>query len=169
MTSATTGRPEPVLDAAKIAAAVSGTVLAIGTAFVLIGWATADQVQSWAVIAGGIVTAVGALIAVVLPIITAYGARAQVTPLAAPVSVEGVPLITSAAPPVAPPGREITDDLRDLERADATTGPVWPTTSPISAVGAWTPATPAAFANEPTPIAAEAEAASTGRTAPVRN
>lgn len=169
LASATTGRPEPVLDAAKAAAAVSGAVLAIGAALVLVGWATAEQVQNWAVIAGGIVTAVGALIAVVLPVITAYGARAQVTPLAAPVSVEGVQLVASSgslpALAAALGSREIVDDLREMAQADSTRPiPTYPPTSPIAAFGTWTPATPAAAAAEPTPIAAEAEAASTGRT-----
>lgn len=166
LSTGTTGRPEPVLDAAKVAAAVSGTVLAIGAVFVLVGWATADEVQNWAVIAGGIVTSIGALIAVVLPIITAYGARAQVTPLAAPVSVEGAPLVAAAGVPAPAPfedRRDITDALRDLPASPASS---WPATSPISAVGAWTPPTPAAMAAEPTPIEAEV-AASTGRIPPV--
>lgn len=164
-TAGTTGRPEPVVDAAKVAAAVSGTVLAVGAAFVVIGWATADEVQNWAIIAGGIVTAVGTLIAVVLPIITAVGARAQVTPLAAPVSVQGVPLITSAAPPAvapaAPEPRELVDELRHLEQADHTRPiPTYPPTGPVAAIGPWTPATPAVVAAEPTPIGSAAEAAS---------
>lgn len=139
-------RPEPVLDAAKLAAAVSGTVLAIGAMLVLVGWVTADQVQSWAVIAGGIVTAIGTLIAVAMPIITALGARAQVTPLANPQSVDGAPL--TATPAAAP----------------AVHG------TPTRPVPVWLPPTPAAVAAEPTPIAAEAEAATgriTGGTPPV--
>lgn len=71
---------EPVMNAAKVAAAVAGVVTAAGAAFVLIGWATTDQVQAWSVAAGGIVSAVGALLAVVMPLVTAWGARAQVTP-----------------------------------------------------------------------------------------
>lgn len=165
-TAATSDRPEPVLDAAKLAAAVSGVVLSIGTVFVVVGWVTADEVQNWAVIGGGIVMSVGTLLAIVMPIITALGARAQVTPLAAPVSVEGVPLITSAAPPVVPAAREFVDELRDLEQPDATR-PLqkWPPTTPVAAFGDWTPATPAATAAEPTPIEAEAAAATGSRTA----
>jgi hypothetical protein len=101
-TAATSGRPEPVLDAAKLAAGVSGTVLSVGALLVLVGWATADQVQSWAVVAGGIVTSIGALLAVAMPLITALGARAQVTPLAAPVSVQGAPLVAGTASEPAP-------------------------------------------------------------------
>lgn len=165
-TSSTTGRPEPVLDAAKLAAAVSGTVLSIGAIFVLVGWVTADQVQNWAVIAGGIVTSVGALLAVAMPIITALGARAQVTPLAAPVGVDGVPLITTAAPPNTAPttdDRDIAQALHDLDQPGYDgEQPADLTTRPIPAVPAWLPPTPAAAA-EPTPIGAEAEAAATGR------
>jgi hypothetical protein len=158
-TSGATGRPEPVLDAAKLAGAVSGIVLSVGTVFVLVGWVTADEVQNWAVIAGGIVMSIGTLLAIVLPIITALGARAQVTPLAAPVSVDGVPLITSvAAPPVAGGPQEFVDELRDLERAPADAS-----TTELPELGSWRPATPAAVAHEPTPIGAEAEAATTGR------
>jgi hypothetical protein len=171
LTAGATGRPEPVLDAAKVAAAVSGTVLAIGTAFVLIGWATADQVQSWAVIAGGIVTAIGALIAVVLPIITAYGARAQVTPLADPRGMQGqvLPITpgypTISIPPVAPDQPVPPVAARDAD--DIPSRPAaWPLTTPITAVGAWTPPTPTTLAAEPTPIEAEAVAATSGRRTP---
>jgi hypothetical protein len=138
-------RPEPVLDAAKIAAAVSGTVTAVGAVFVIVGWATSEQVQSWAVIAGGIVTALGTLVSIVLPIITALGARAQVTPLAAPVGVDGVPLVAALL--------EYLDD----EPAAAVAEPA-PATAPMAAVR-WTPPTPAAVAAEPTPIEAEVAAA----------
>lgn len=166
--STATGRPEPVLDAAKLAAAVSGTVLAVGALLVLIGWATADQVKSWAVIAGGIVTAIGTLMAVAMPIITAIGARAQVTPLAEPRSVDGVPLVTSAAPAVVAGPREFIDELQDLQRADETRPiPTYPPTGPVAAYGPWTPPTPAVVAHEPTPIGTEAEAASTGRISPL--
>lgn len=104
-----TGRPEPVMDAAKLAAAVSGAVTAIGTIFVLVGWTTADTVNNWAVVAGGIVTAIGTMITVALPIITALGARAQVTPLTAPVGMDGVPLITAVAAlaPAAPAANHV--------------------------------------------------------------
>jgi hypothetical protein len=109
-------RPEPVLDAARLASAVSGVVLAVGAVLVLVGWATTDQVRSWSVIAGGAVTAIGTLLAIVLPSITALGARAQVTPLAAPVGVDGVPLITSTAtvPAPAPSSLPPGDDTGEL-------------------------------------------------------
>lgn len=144
MIGSDTGRPEPVMDAAKLAAAVSGAVTAIGTAFVLVGWTTADTVNNWAVVAGGIVTAVGTLITVALPIITAVGARAQVTPLAAPVGMDGVPLITAAAA-----------DQVALAAPSAEPGK---TTSQIPAVlSSWRPPLRAST-TEPTPIGAEAAA-----------
>ena len=86
-------QPEPVMDAAKAAAAVAGVVTAVGAGFVLVGWATTDQVQQWAVVAGGIVSAVGALLSVAMPLITARGARAQVTPLASPRDYQGTELV----------------------------------------------------------------------------
>lgn len=151
-------RPEPVLDAAKIAAAVSGTVTAIGAILVVVGWATSDQVQSWAVIAGGVVTAVGTLVTVVMPVITAYGARAQVTPLAAPVGVDGVPLVTDMGDRYYfdEPAEEAEPEEADTPAADA------PPTTPIPAVG-WTTPTRAALAAEPTPIEAQAAAAARHR------
>lgn len=91
-------RPEPVLDAAKIAGAVSGAVTGIGGLLVLLGYAGDDDVRSWAVAAGGAVTGIGALIATVLPIITALGARGQVTPNSDPKTVDGAPLTPAAQP-----------------------------------------------------------------------
>lgn len=85
-------RPEPVMDAAKIAGTVSGAVTGVGGLLVLFGYATTEDVRSWAVAAGGAVTGIGALLAAVLPIITAIGARGQVTPLADPKTVDGAAL-----------------------------------------------------------------------------
>lgn len=99
------GRPEPVLDAAKVAAAVSGLVTAIGAALVLIGWTTPDQVEQWSVVGGGIVLAVAAVLAVVMPLATAWQARGKVTPLADPRDSSGAPL----APAVDPPGQHAAD------------------------------------------------------------
>lgn len=96
-------RPQPVLRAAQAAAAVSGLVAAIGAVLTLVGWATADQVQSWVVAAGGLTTAVATAIAVAAPILAAMRARELVTPLEAPVSADGVPLVTDL------PGRHAPD------------------------------------------------------------
>lgn len=85
-------------------------------------------------------------------------------------------LVERTAPvPLSPAtGPEFVDELRNLERADATAPiPIPPTgadgispTGPVDAFGPWTPPTPAALAAEPTPIGAEAEAATTGPIAP---
>lgn len=107
-------RPEPVLQAAKLAGAVSGLVTAGGATFVLLGWATGPQVMQWAVIAGGIVTAVGALLAAALPLITARGARKQVTPLIDPRDADGVPLV----PVRDTPGAHAADDPKPLIQED---------------------------------------------------
>ncbi|SDG94697.1 hypothetical protein [Klenkia brasiliensis] len=87
-------RPQPVLRAAQAAAAVSGLVAAIGAILTLVGWVTADQVQSWVVAAGGLTTAVATFVAVAAPILAALRAREAVTPLEAPLSADGVPLVT---------------------------------------------------------------------------
>ena len=86
-------RPEPVLDAAKVASAVSGAVGALGAALVLVGWATAEQVQSWVIVTGGAVSALATLVAVVAPIVAAYRARGLVTPLESPRNSDGTPLM----------------------------------------------------------------------------
>jgi hypothetical protein len=109
MTDPTPTRPEPVLAAAKLAGAVSGLVVAVGAVFVLVGWVSPDEVQQWAVIAGGIVTALGAVLAAALPLITAHGARGQVTPLADPRGVNGDPLVAFD-----PPGAHAADNPNRL-------------------------------------------------------
>lgn len=122
-------RPEPVLDAAKIAGAVSGAVTGLGGLLVLIGYTSEEAVRSWAVAAGGAVTGVGTLIAVVLPIITAIGARGQVTPLADPRTVDGATLTPAAQPAdelaarIAAMLDRLDEDARPLEdQARAATG-----------------------------------------------
>jgi hypothetical protein len=84
------GAVEPKVKASATAGAGAALVV---TPFLL--WASGDQVQQWAVASGGIVMAVGTLLAVVLPVAAAYAARAQVTPLASPRSVDGQPLIAA--------------------------------------------------------------------------
>lgn len=101
-------RPEPVLDAAKLAAAVSGAVTGIGGLLVLAGYATTDEVKEWAVAAGAAVVGVGALLGVVLPVITALRARDRVTPVADPRDVEGRPLVVEGQ--VDSAGRALDDD-----------------------------------------------------------
>ncbi len=90
----TAHRPEPVLDAAKLAAAISGVIAAAGAITTLYGWTTAEQIQSLTVLIGGLITALATLVAVVAPIVTAQRARAKVTPLADPRNIHGDALTT---------------------------------------------------------------------------
>lgn len=100
-------RPEPVLDWARvvanwqqITAAVVGAVLAVGAAFVALGLARADDVNTWATIVGAILGGVGTVLAVVMPLVGAHHAQAsaailreQVTPLSSPRNEDGHALI----------------------------------------------------------------------------
>lgn len=88
-------RPEPVLTAARLAAAVSGVIAAVGAVLTLLGWSDAGQVHQAEVLAGGIVTSVATLAAVVAPMVAAYRARAKVTPLSDPRDAAGAPLVAA--------------------------------------------------------------------------
>ena len=90
-----TQRPEEVVGAAKLAAAVSGAVSGLGGLLVLAGYATSEEVKSWAVAAGAAVIGVGALLGVVMPVITALRARERVTPLKDPRDGAGRPLVVA--------------------------------------------------------------------------
>ena len=83
-------RPEPVLLAAKQAGYIAGLIGSVATALGAYG---AISGQSWAVDTAAVVTAIAPGLAGVLPRITAQGARAQVTPLSSPESVDGAPLV----------------------------------------------------------------------------
>lgn len=96
-------RPEPVLNAAKVAGAVSGLVVAAGAVTTLVGWTTAEQIDSAAVLVGGLVTALAALVAVVAPLVAAYRARPKVTPLADPRDANGTPLVPATGGHVVTP------------------------------------------------------------------
>ena len=97
-------RPQPVLRAAQAAAAVSGVVAAIGAVLTLVGWATADQVQSWVVVSGGVVTAVATLVVTAAPVLAALRARELVTPLEDPVGADGIALVSDE------PGQHAVDE-----------------------------------------------------------
>ena len=86
-----TSRPEPVLEAARLAGLVSAVVVAVGGALVLLGVATLEDVTAWSVAAGGIVTAAVALVAYVAPVWQARKAREAVTPLSSPRDSDGLP------------------------------------------------------------------------------
>lgn len=90
---------EPVVKAAKQAGAISGLVVAVGTA---LGAYAALTHQQWAEASAAIVALIGTGLAGGLPVLTAIGARAQVTPVASPEAMDGTPLVPAPAPPPAP-------------------------------------------------------------------
>lgn len=104
-------RPEPVVDAAKIAAAVSGLVAAAGAITTLVGWTTAEQVQSLLVLIGGLITALATLVAAAAPIVAAYKARAKVTPLADPRTNYGTALVEFVEDDPTPPRHAAPNDV----------------------------------------------------------
>lgn len=86
-------RPQPVLDAAKGAAALTAVVggtLALLAAFGVTVPDPEGVTRSVVAVATGLVT----LVAVGSTLLAALRARDKVTPLEAPVSADGVPLIT---------------------------------------------------------------------------
>jgi hypothetical protein len=90
-----TKRPEPVLDAARVAGAISAVILAIGGLLKLVGIAVPDDydLQPLADQAADAVLSVGGAWTVFGPWITArIGARDKVTPLADPRDAHGRPL-----------------------------------------------------------------------------
>ena len=92
-------RPEPVLDAASVAGNVSSVVGGLAGIFATLGVVTH---WTWAEATAAALTAVGAGLAKYMPLVTARGARAQVTPVSDPQAMDGTPLV--AAAPFAPSG-----------------------------------------------------------------
>lgn len=88
-------RPQPVMSAARQAGYIAGLVGAVGTALGAYG---AISGQHWAVDSAAIVAAIATALAGGMPIVTALGARAQVTPLASPQGVDGAPLVPASRP-----------------------------------------------------------------------
>lgn len=90
-------RPEPVLDAAALAGAIAGAIIAIGSVLRVIGWASDTDFEAVAEAVSNAVFAVAALWALIGPwIIAKTRARPKVTPLADPRDILGrklVPLI----------------------------------------------------------------------------
>lgn len=84
---------EPVIDAAAIAAKVTATITAVGALATVFGYTTDTEVSAFAEAAGTAVLALGGLVGAVLPIVTAFRARAKVTPVAHPRSADGMPLV----------------------------------------------------------------------------
>jgi predicted lipid-binding transport protein (Tim44 family) len=86
-------RPEPVTVAGKIAGGLSGAVaLLVG-----IGVLTTDQGSALTNAILAALAAVSVLVSVVAPIVTAYRARSQVTPLTDPRDNAGNQLVPAAA------------------------------------------------------------------------
>ena len=89
-------QPEPVKEAGQLASAVSGAVAAVGAALVLAGIFTSEQVANWALVAGGIVTALSFVVSATIPYILAMRARMKVTPLDSPRTIDGEPLVPAS-------------------------------------------------------------------------
>lgn len=88
-------RPEPVLQAASVAGNIAGLIGGLATA--LTSYAAITH-QSWSISAAAFLMAVSASLSKILPRVTALGARAQVTPLAKPFGMDGVPLVPDRTP-----------------------------------------------------------------------
>lgn len=72
---------EPVIDAAGLAAKVTGTITALGTIAVLFGYGVSGDYSTFAAAAGAAVLAFGGLVGAILPVLNAFKARAKVTPV----------------------------------------------------------------------------------------
>jgi predicted membrane-bound spermidine synthase len=119
-TSATveSGAGEPVRDLgdlaqrllaqrAQLSAALVSVVVAVGAVFVLAGVVSGDQVTQWAAVVGGVLAAVGAFLAVLVPILGAKSASEIVAGRAELVRGEVVPVSAVAAYAPAAPDQDI--------------------------------------------------------------
>lgn len=88
-------RPEPVVEAARIAGTISGLVGTLATAFATYAAVTH---QPWAVSTAATLAGVAAALAKVLPRVTATGARGQVTPVSDPLAADGTTPLVPARP-----------------------------------------------------------------------
>jgi uncharacterized membrane protein (Fun14 family) len=86
-------QPEPVIDAARVTAAVTGVVAVGGAVLAIVGYATQDQVQNVVTLSGAAVMSLSALINIIVPYVMAIRVRMQVTPLASPQTSAGVSLV----------------------------------------------------------------------------
>lgn len=116
--TAPSGGPEPVRDLgdlaqrllaqrAQLSAALVGVVVAVGAVLVLAGVASGEQVTQWATVAGGILTAVGAFLAVLVPIVGAKSAGEIVAGRAEVVRADVVPVSEVAAYSPADPEQDV--------------------------------------------------------------
>ena len=84
---------EPVIDAAALAAKVSGLIVSLGAILTIVGFTGPET--DWNIMAqavGAAILAIGGVVGTILPIINAFKARAKVTPLANPVDSAGIRL-----------------------------------------------------------------------------
>lgn len=89
-------RPEPVLDAARVAGVISGLILSVGGVLKLLGWLIPSDydLDTLAADAGNAVLAIGAAWSLVGPwVIARLRARDLVTPLSSPRDALGRELI----------------------------------------------------------------------------
>jgi hypothetical protein len=89
-------RPEPVVDAGKVAGAIAGVVTAIFSVLVVVGVVKQEDADTWLFVLSTFGGAVATLVAAALPIYQAYQARKKVTPLSDPENEEGVALVPAA-------------------------------------------------------------------------
>jgi hypothetical protein len=87
------GRPEPVLDEAKIAGFVTAGLTAVLTVAVVLGFVAQEDTNTLVTTVVGIVGGVVTLVNFVVPKWRAWRARKQVTPLSDPRTVGGIPLV----------------------------------------------------------------------------
>lgn len=100
-------RPEPVLDAARLGGLVSAaTTAVIGAASTVVAAIHGQGTDGVGLAVGLALTALLSLVVYVAPYVTARQARQQVTPLVAPVTSDGVALITDL------PGQHAADRAR---------------------------------------------------------
>ena len=92
-------QPEPVLQAARWASIIVTAVAAVGAGF---GSYAAVTHATWALGLAAALATVTMSLAAVIPSMTAQGARAQVTPLQSPRTVDGQPAELVATPAVSP-------------------------------------------------------------------
>lgn len=91
-------RPEPVVDEGRIAGAIAGAVVAVVGLVLLIVRGQAGDLTALHLALEGALTAVMAAAAVIAPIWRARKARAEVTPLEDPRTIDGEALVVATEP-----------------------------------------------------------------------
>jgi hypothetical protein len=86
-------RPEPVLDEAKVAGTVSAVVVAVVALVLLVIRGQAADLTALQLAVEAVLSTGAAAVALLAPVWRARRARRQVTPLEAPQTADGVPLV----------------------------------------------------------------------------